>query len=173
MMTIIEAQTPQFDSPTYRQRRAVAGRFFAGCIMMALAALIEQIFQIWNGLMTGHTSNAVLILLLGVVLLAVVGGILAFTAHRQLINWDYPSNRASDLRQLDERQKGDFLEAQAKAQQFYSWAAILATFALIFAGHRGYSWMFGAMLGNLILILVSDLPTVLMAWNEKDMEDEL
>lgn len=160
-----------------KQRRAVANRYFLGLTLIAVSAVLEQTLQLWNIIVNlgPETSFAEGLRPMIVLLLPfAVGAVLTIHSSVCLQNWGYPFAGRGDLQGLDERQRLEFLQAQAKAQWFYVNLAIYATFwgLVLPVGLEGYSWFFGLQVVTFLTAMFSGLPAALMVRSENDSEDE-
>ncbi|ADY26866.1 hypothetical protein Deipr_1733 [Deinococcus proteolyticus MRP] len=163
--------TAQMFTPTAKQRADALNFYFAGLVYMGMNLVLEQAFHIWSRLGNGEQSSQVMAFGFMSLLLFCFGFGLTFGARRQLIGWGYPDAGDRDFSEFDERQRLQFLEAQAKAQRFYIALAVAVGLLLIFQGHQGYSWFFAVQLASLLLALVTGLPTALMAQSERHLEE--
>lgn len=158
-------------APTFKQRRTMGQIYFAGLFYMALNLVLEQVFQVWSRLGSGEQTSQVMAFAFSSLLLFCMGLGFTFSTRKQMMNWGYPSAATADFRSLDERQKLQFLEAQAKAQRMYVVLALLGSFGLMWQGTQGYSWFFALQLAIFLIALVTGLPTALLAWTEPDLPE--
>ncbi|MFC6592049.1 hypothetical protein ACFP81_08590 [Deinococcus lacus] len=136
--------TPHLLAPLAK-RRATATRYLIGLGLIALSAVLEQTFSLWN-MVTTLPDTATFAdgvpPLLALLLPFALGALLSLQATTRFEKWGYPLAGRGDLSALDERQQLEFLEAQAKAQRFYVIAAIglSAWMQISKVGLHGYSW---------------------------------
>lgn len=160
------------NTPTFKQRRTAGQLYFAGLFYMALNLVLEQVFQVWGRLGNGEQTSQVMAFAFNSFLLFCMGLGFTFSTRKQMMGWGYPNAASGDFGTLDERQKLQFLEAQAKAQRIYVVLALLGSFSLMWQGNQGYSWFFALQLAVFLMALVTGLPTALMVQGERDLGDE-
>lgn len=172
--------------PTLPKRRQLVKFWEIGLVLMLLAIVSDLTTQTWQELSRAGSlvaqPAAVFNWLATYPLhaaLAVGAGILGLVLNMYAVNhfqkWPQPSFTAYGVnRGMDEREIERLLEAQAKAQRVFTYSTFVLTFILIVFGRGGFvlSWWTCLLLLSCLTSLVIYLPTVFLAQNEPDFEDE-
>ena len=166
----------QMNANAAKQNR-LAQLWRAGMLLLCIGIVSDTAGQVWNSFgKGGWTLGAHALAAVPALLGGGLGLVLTMFAAVQFQKGPLPRFAVyGTTREMDERDVGRMLQAQAQAQRYFVWAILGLAFVLSGVARHGIFLSWWSCFLGLILLLnaVIYLPISILATHEKDLEDDL